>query len=123
MGGYNTLSEVLSLGKSALVVPRTSPRTEQLIRADRFAQLGLIDVLHPDDASPQAISDWFGRAPASSAKARQTIDFAGLDRLPLLIDDLVRGSSETRSELAQTAQATAIGSPTRPRTRAGVSGR
>jgi predicted glycosyltransferase len=47
MGGYNTLCEILSFGKPALIVPRTRPRQEQLLRAQRAAQLGLVRML-PD---------------------------------------------------------------------------
>ena len=35
MGGYNTFCEILSFGKPALIVPRTRPRREQLLRARR----------------------------------------------------------------------------------------
>ena len=37
MGGYNTFCEVLSLDRRALIVPRTAPRQEQLIRISRAA--------------------------------------------------------------------------------------
>src|SRR5207248_2032221 len=47
MGGYNTVYEVLSFDKPALIVPRVTPRQEQLIRAQRLQALGLVDVLHP----------------------------------------------------------------------------
>ena len=36
MGGYNTICELLSLGTVALIVPRDTPRKEQLIRAKIF---------------------------------------------------------------------------------------
>ncbi len=48
MGGYNTFCEILSYDKPALVIPRTEPRKEQLIRALRARELGLLDVLVPD---------------------------------------------------------------------------
>src|SRR5262249_4574726 len=48
MGGDNTFFEILSVGKPALIVPRTTPRLEQHIRAQRAAELGLIAVL-PDE--------------------------------------------------------------------------
>lgn len=48
MGGYNTFCEVLSLDKRTLIVPRTHPRLEQLVRASRAAELGLISML-PED--------------------------------------------------------------------------
>jgi predicted glycosyltransferase len=47
MGGYNTFCEILSFDKPALIVPRTAPRREQLIRAERAAELGLLTML-PD---------------------------------------------------------------------------
>ncbi len=50
MGGYNTFCEILSLDKRALIVPRTSPREEQLIRTQRAAGLGLVDMLLPEEA-------------------------------------------------------------------------
>ncbi len=48
MGGYNTFCEILSFNRPALIVPRTVPRREQALRAERAEQLGLLRVL-PDD--------------------------------------------------------------------------
>ena len=45
MGGYNTFCEILSFDKPALIVPRTTPRLEQFIRAQRASELGLVAVL------------------------------------------------------------------------------
>jgi len=50
MCGYNTFCEVLSFNKPALIVPRTYPREEQFIRATRAGELGLLQVMLPDDA-------------------------------------------------------------------------
>ncbi len=47
MGGYNTFCEILTLDKPALIVPRSVPRQEQLIRAERALRLGLIRMLNP----------------------------------------------------------------------------
>ena len=47
MGGYNTFCEILSFDKPAIVLPRATPRTEQLIRARRAAELGLVSMLEP----------------------------------------------------------------------------
>ncbi len=55
MGGYNTFCEVLSFDKPALLVPRIAPREEQLLRVQRGAELGLIDMLHPDEADDPAV--------------------------------------------------------------------
>ena len=51
MGGYNTFCEILSLDKRALVVPRTRPRREQLIRAVEADRLGLLRMLCDHDST------------------------------------------------------------------------
>ena len=89
MGGYNTVSEILSFEKPALIVPRMEPRQEQLIRARRMENLGLVDVLHPRDLRPAALSAWLTEEPRATAKARNVIDFDGLSRLPGLLSDLL----------------------------------
>ncbi len=48
MGGYNTFCEILSFEKRALIVPRTKPRMEQHIRAERADELGLVRMLTED---------------------------------------------------------------------------
>lgn len=48
MGGYNTFCEILSFDKPALIYPRKTPRTEQLIRASRADELGIVTLLDPD---------------------------------------------------------------------------
>ena len=50
MGGYNTFCEILSFDKPALILPRTVPRLEQYIRAQRASELGLIAMLSDDNA-------------------------------------------------------------------------
>jgi predicted glycosyltransferase len=49
MGGYNTFCEILAADKPALIVPRTVPRLEQFIRADRMSNLGVVGMLVDDD--------------------------------------------------------------------------
>ncbi len=48
MGGYNTFCEILSFGKPALLVPRSTPRLEQYLRAERAQSIGLIELLAND---------------------------------------------------------------------------
>jgi predicted glycosyltransferase len=55
MGGYNTVCELLSSGRRAVIVPRTEPGHEQLLRAERMAAHGLLTMLHPDEATPAAL--------------------------------------------------------------------
>jgi predicted glycosyltransferase len=89
MGGYNTVGEVLAFEKTALVVPRVRPRLEQWIRAERLEQMGLLDVLHPDDLTPQAVSDWLSAGKNAPRSARTCIDMDGLERVPVLLEQLL----------------------------------
>jgi predicted glycosyltransferase len=57
MAGYNTLAEVLELGRKALVVPRAGPSAEQQMRCRLFEQRNLIDVLYPAQLSPQTLAE------------------------------------------------------------------
>ncbi|MBL8307099.1 MAG: glycosyltransferase [Rubrivivax sp.] len=47
MGGYNTVCELLTSRRRAIIVPRVKPGLEQCIRAERMAALGLLRMLHP----------------------------------------------------------------------------
>lgn len=87
MGGYNTVSEILSMRKRALLVPRCTPRKEQLIRAERLKALGHIDYICAEALTDAGISDWIS-APAPTHANRTAIDFKGLDRIPHFLADL-----------------------------------
>ncbi|MDL2401354.1 glycosyltransferase family protein [Rhizobium mayense] len=64
MGGYNTYCEILSFDKPALIIPRTRPREEQLIRAQRASELGLVDMLLPEEsADPKQLAAALKRLP------------------------------------------------------------
>ncbi|MGI9500106.1 MAG: glycosyltransferase family protein [Geminicoccaceae bacterium] len=113
MGGYNTFCEILSFGKPALIVPRTRPRREQLLRARRAEALGLVRVL-PDDeqrdpkimaAELAILPDW---------KPSQDIDMAGflggLDQIASLARPWlpVRARSAPETPLEQTVSPSAM---------------
>ena len=89
MGGYNTCCEILSFQKHALVVPRVAPELEQWIRAERLRDLGLVDVLHPDQLDPRALSDWLARDLGPAPPVRDRIDLGGLTRIPTLLQELL----------------------------------
>jgi predicted glycosyltransferase len=57
MGGYNTMCEILSLKKPALIIPRDNPRMEQLIRARVFKGQGLCDYIRWGDVSPETMRE------------------------------------------------------------------
>ncbi len=88
MGGYNTVCEVLSFQKHALIVPRVT-EPEQEIRARRMQELGLLDVLHPDDLTPKALTEWLARDPGPRPSAGGRVDMGGLTRIPGLLAELL----------------------------------
>ncbi|PYO92537.1 MAG: glycosyltransferase [Gemmatimonadetes bacterium] len=92
MGGYNTICEVLSFEKHALIVPRVHPEPEQWIRAQRLRDLGLIEVLHPDDLSPGALSEWLARDLGPPPASLSRVDVGGLTRIPTLLGELLNGA-------------------------------
>ncbi|MCI0330429.1 MAG: glycosyltransferase [candidate division Zixibacteria bacterium] len=57
MGGYNTVVEILSSARKALIIPRIYPRKEQLLRAQRLSELGLVNYISPVDLSPGKLFD------------------------------------------------------------------
>ncbi len=58
MGGYNTFCEILSFDKPAIIVPRTTPRLEQYIRASRAQALGLTRMMIDDgNYDPNIMAD------------------------------------------------------------------
>ena len=89
MGGYNTVCELLSRRKRALIVPRTDPRREQLIRAERTRDLGLLEMLHPDELRPAALGEWLARDAAPPERMLDRIDLDGLRRVPELLAEVV----------------------------------
>ncbi len=97
MGGYNTTCEILSFGKPALLVPRVSPRLEQWIRAQRLQSLELLDVLHPEHLSPQALGDWLHREIAQPS-VRNSIDLQGLNRFTQQVSNLCRCLASSGTE-------------------------
>ncbi len=57
MGGYNTLCEILSQQTPALIIPRETPRQEQLIRARCLKGEALIDYIGWNDITPQRLRE------------------------------------------------------------------
>jgi predicted glycosyltransferase len=84
MGGYNTLCEVISQGTLSLVIPRETPRTEQLIRARAFRQQGLIDYIPWNDLSTRQLRtkiDALLANPDPYHEALSRFRFTGIDSM------------------------------------------
>ena len=96
MGGYNTTVELLAARKSALIVPRVEPRVEQLIRAERLADLGLVEMIHPNDLTPRLVrskvEELLKRDPVSAP--RVGVDLSGASRAVDLVTAEIAGKRE-----------------------------
>ena len=55
MSGYNTITEVLSLQKRTIAIPRIKPASEQMMRAKQMSQLGLIAMIHPEKLTSKSL--------------------------------------------------------------------
>ena len=104
MGGYNTYCEILSFDKPALIVPRTQPREEQLIRATRAAELGLVSMLSADESadSPrfaEAIKALLKRDPPSVSAPGMLLE--GLPNISRIVSDWFERKEEHGLTLVQ----------------------
>ncbi|MBD2091513.1 glycosyltransferase [Microcoleus sp. FACHB-1515] len=88
MGGYNTTCEILSFEKRSLVVPRVKPRQEQIIRAERLQQMNIVDLLHPDQIHPAALTGWMAQS-KSAPRVRDRLDLNGLTRIAERIEKVL----------------------------------
>ena len=57
MGGYNTICEILTHQTPALIIPRETPRKEQLIRATQLKAEGLLDYIPFGEVTPQLLRE------------------------------------------------------------------
>ena len=76
MGGYNTITEVLSQAKRSISVPRINPGHEQLIRANRMQAFGFLRALPPSETTPESLI-------ATVEAELQQSRFAAVERLDL----------------------------------------
>lgn len=96
MAGYNTVAEVLAAGIPALLVPRESPRVEQLLRASRLRELGLVDLEPVDRLGPALLHDFVGAATRCGRRPNPAdLDLGGIeataDRIVALLASAPRG--------------------------------
>lgn len=57
MAGYNTTVEILRMKKPAILIPRAGPSAEQRTRARLFAEKRWVDMIDPDDLTPEILAE------------------------------------------------------------------
>jgi len=82
MGGYNTICEILTQQTPSLIIPRQTPRKEQLIRAERLKDKGLLDFIPWTKVTPQIFREKIVAVLNNRKQYTDTIaafDLSGLD--------------------------------------------
>ncbi len=85
MGGYNSLMEAVPSGTPTIVVPRVWPRREQAIRAELFANRGLVRLVAAGDALEDRLSAALSAALEEPRRSAVPFDRLGLPRLRELL--------------------------------------
>lgn len=57
MAGYNTSVEILRMQTPAILIPRAGPSLEQRTRARLFSQRRWVDMIDPDDLTPEILAE------------------------------------------------------------------
>jgi predicted glycosyltransferase len=96
MGGYNTTMNVLATGVRAMMMGCTNnDGMDQVERVEKLGQLGVVDVVRPDDLEPARFADrvvqCLERAPATAS-----IDLDGVGTTAVLLQKLVASAANTQ---------------------------
>ena len=116
MAGYNTVTEILASKTPGLLVPRETPRLEQLIRATALKKAGAVDLLRASALSATALEDRLTELLGDQEIAghqlmgRRRLRLDGLATVPLLAAELIgdRGDTPTTRLTRLTSYATGL---------------
>jgi predicted glycosyltransferase len=106
MGGYNTFCEILTLDKPAMIVPRSVPRQEQLIRAERAVKLGLVSMLDPaSDLDVERMITALQSLPAQPRPSLAKVSglLAGHRNIAEMVRDYLEPSGQASGQASNTA--------------------
>ena len=103
-GGYNTTVQVLRHARRAIVIPRVMHRKEQLMRATRLSDMGLVELLQPDDVNPDRLFKMVTRQLASSerpledARRADMFRFDGAETMAEFCGTLMKPHAQSHGE-------------------------
>ncbi|MFT5139472.1 MAG: putative glycosyltransferase [Lysobacterales bacterium] len=93
MAGYNSCAEILQSGVQAVLMPRSFPRQEQLIRAGRFEKMGLAQCVVSED--PGILRQAVEKALSKRRSQVKVPSLDGLNRLCTLIWNILGQPTES----------------------------
>jgi predicted glycosyltransferase len=91
MGGYNTICEILSASKPAVIVPRIRPSQEQLMRCQRMGKQTLFTTLHPENLTPELLMEQVFNILEEPCK-KHSVDLDGLSRIAGYIKNILENT-------------------------------
>jgi predicted glycosyltransferase len=90
MGGYNTVCELACAGARALIVPRSFPREEQLVRAKLLTERGVVAYLNNPQPGPRELMEHVLKGiEAPRPRRGWGLRFSGLDCAVDALEQLV----------------------------------
>jgi predicted glycosyltransferase len=97
MAGYNTVCEILSANKSAVLFPRCQPSKEQLIRAKRLNDLGVVTAIYPENFNQEQLrQDLVNKLDASDKLNKHGLNMDGLKNVKYYIYMLLNQTNYER---------------------------
>ncbi|MCG8605010.1 hypothetical protein MJD09_08440 [bacterium] len=103
-GGHNSVCEIISYGKKAILVPSLDLSKEHLIRSRIFDKLGRVTFLHPKRLTPQRLGELVMRSFSNGKELKhQTAMDLPMDGLENALGRIKRLSRSVPSGLEQAA--------------------
>ena len=93
MAGYNSICEIASAGRPAVIVPRVRPRKEQLLRARAASSRGVGRMIHPSDLTPRRLLVEVNRILDRPPAGPLALPLGGLGRASQEIEALLDGKA------------------------------
>lgn len=90
MAGYNTVCELLSSGKRAVLVPREQPVQEQLIRARKLAAMDIFALVEQSKLTPALLMQAVMQALTTESTDKPAVDLDGLPRIRSRVQTLLK---------------------------------
>jgi len=91
MAGYNSICEIASAGRPAVIVPRVRPRQEQLLRARAVSSRGVGRMIHPSELTPRRLLAEVNGLLERPPQRGTALPLGGLVRAPQEIAALLDG--------------------------------
>jgi predicted glycosyltransferase len=103
MAGYNTVCELLTLGKRSILVPRVKPVEEQKIRAERMANFGVFRTILPDVLTPDVLENAIAKQLQAARNNAPLSTYIDLGALPYITTILKAGAPSSAGRFVASA--------------------